>query len=68
MPNELSVALEVEPTPEGRHEIGVAWAARLAKEVVDGGAPGVHLYAFNQHDTVLTVLEEAGVLPVPSPR
>ncbi|MFT4157472.1 MAG: methylenetetrahydrofolate reductase [Microbacterium sp.] len=64
LPGELAIALEVEPTPEGRHEIGVEWAARLAREVVAGGAPGVHLYAFNQHDTVLTVLEEAGVLPV----
>ena len=27
-----------------------------------GGAPGVHLYAFNHHDTVLAVLREAGIL------
>lgn len=64
LPSELAIALDVEPTPEGRHEIGVEWAARLAREVVAGGAPGIHLYAFNRHDTVLTVLEEAGVLPV----
>jgi len=64
LPSELAIALDVEPTPEGRHEIGVEWAARLAREVIAGGAPGIHLYAFNQHDTVLTVLEEAGVLPV----
>ncbi|MFT4260243.1 methylenetetrahydrofolate reductase [Microbacterium sp.] len=63
LPNELAVALEVEPTPEGREEVGVEWAARLAREVTAGGAPGVHLYAFNQHHTVLTVLEEAGILP-----
>lgn len=63
LPSELAIALDVEPTPEGRHEIGVEWAARLAREVVAGGAPGIHLYAFNQHHTVLTVLEEAGVLP-----
>lgn len=63
LPSELSIALEVEPTPEGRREIGVEWAARLTRAVVDGGAPGVHLYAFNQHETVLTVLAEAGILP-----
>lgn len=63
LPSELSIALEVEPTVEGRREIGVEWAARLTREVVAGGAPGVHLYAFNQHETVLTVLAEAGVLP-----
>lgn len=64
LPNELAVALDVEPTPEGRRLVGVAHAAGLAREVVDGGAPGVHLYAFNQHQTVLEVLSEAGVLPV----
>lgn len=63
LPSELSIALEVEPTTEGRREIGIEWAARLAREVVDGGAPGIHLYAFNQHETVLTVLEEAGIVP-----
>ncbi|HCS60565.1 MAG TPA: 5,10-methylenetetrahydrofolate reductase [Microbacterium sp.] len=63
LPSELSIALEVEPTTEGRREIGIEWAARLSREVIAGGAPGIHLYAFNQHETVLTVLAEAGVLP-----
>lgn len=61
LPGELSVALEVEPTPEGRRKVGVAHAAELVREVVAGGAPGVHLYAFNNHDTVLAVLREAGI-------
>lgn len=63
LPGELVVALEVEPTAEGRRQIGVEWAARLAADVVAGGAPGVHLYAFNQHDTVLDVLAAADILP-----
>ncbi|WP_424936718.1 MULTISPECIES: methylenetetrahydrofolate reductase [Bacteria] len=62
LPSELAIALEVEPTTEGRAEIGIASAAALAREVVAGGAPGVHLYAFNQHTTVLRVLEDAGLL------
>lgn len=62
LPGELSVALEVEPTAEGRTDIGVAHAAELVRAVVAGGAPGVHLYAFNQHTTVLRVLAEAGIL------
>jgi methylenetetrahydrofolate reductase (NADPH) len=67
LPAELAVALEVEPTAEGRHEVGIAFAARLAREVVDGGAPGVHLYAFNHHHAVLAVLRGAGILtPLPS--
>ncbi|WP_433674378.1 methylenetetrahydrofolate reductase [Microbacterium gorillae] len=62
IPGELTVGLEIEPTPEGQRELGVAYAAKLARAVVDGGAPGVHLYAFNNHDTVLAVLREAGIL------
>ncbi|MFK4791352.1 methylenetetrahydrofolate reductase [Microbacterium sp. ZW T5_56] len=62
IPGELIVGLEIEPTPEGQRELGVAYAAKLARAVVDGGAPGVHLYAFNNHDTVLAVLREAGIL------
>ena len=62
LPADLAIALEIEPTPEGQREVGIAHAARLAQDVVAGGAPGVHLYAFNSHDTVLAVLQAAGIL------
>ena len=62
LPGELAVALEIEPTADGRREVGVAYAAALVRAVVAGGAPGIHLYAFNHHDTVLAVLREAGIL------
>ncbi|MGN8554055.1 UNVERIFIED_CONTAM: methylenetetrahydrofolate reductase [Microbacterium sp. SLM126] len=65
LPSELAIALEVEPTPEGQRALGVAHAADLARDVVAGGAPGVHLYAFNSHDTVLAVLRDAGILTHP---
>lgn len=62
LPSDLAIALDVEPTPEGQREIGIAYAADLARAVLAGGAPGVHLYAFNNHDMVLAVLREAGIL------
>jgi methylenetetrahydrofolate reductase (NADPH) len=65
LPAELAIALDVEPTTEGRHDIGVAFAAGLVREVVAGGAPGIHLYAFNDHRTVLAVLRDADVLTPP---
>lgn len=65
LPGELAVALDIEPTADGQREVGIASAARLVREVVDGGAPGVHLYAFNNHDTVLAVLREADILTQP---
>ncbi|WP_285116250.1 methylenetetrahydrofolate reductase [Leifsonia sp. fls2-241-R2A-40a] len=69
LPSDLAIELEVEPTDEGRREIGIAWAARLGERLLDGGAPGLHLYTFNQHEAVLSVLDRIGVLPaVESPR
>lgn len=66
LPAELSIQLEVELTEEGQRQIGIDHAVRLGQDVLAGGAPGLHLYAFNQHDTVLTVLEGCGALPMPS--
>ncbi|GAB2839789.1 methylenetetrahydrofolate reductase [Microbacterium insulae] len=65
LPSELAIPLEVEPTAEGQRAVGIAHAAGLARDVVAGGAPGVHLYAFNSHDTVLAVLRDAGILTHP---
>lgn len=62
LPSELEIALQVEPDDDGRARIGVAYAAELSRRLIKGGAPGIHLYAFNQHETVLSVLEEAGLL------
>ncbi|WP_345802130.1 methylenetetrahydrofolate reductase [Microbacterium sp. AZCO] len=65
LPTGLAAALDAEPTAEGQRAVGIAHAVELAREVVAGGAPGIHLYAFNHHETVLEVLREAGAL-VPS--
>ncbi|QHC56955.1 methylenetetrahydrofolate reductase [Rathayibacter tanaceti] len=63
VPAELAIALDVEPDDEARCRIGVDHAARLVRTLVDGGAPAVHLYAFNRHEPVLAVLAESGLLP-----
>lgn len=62
LPSELAIALEIEPTLEGQTDLGVQYAAELARAVVAGGAPGVHLYAFNDHETVLATLRGADIL------
>ncbi|WP_241979645.1 methylenetetrahydrofolate reductase [Cryobacterium suzukii] len=66
LPAELSIELEVEPTEQGQRQIGIDYAVRLSQDVLAGGAPGLHLYAFNQHDTVLSILEGCGARPVPA--
>jgi len=56
-PAELEIDLEIEPDPEAQAELGISYAARLAADVLDGGAPGLHLYTFNRHEAVLDVLD-----------
>jgi methylenetetrahydrofolate reductase (NADPH) len=62
LPSELAIRLEVEPTDEGRREIGIAHAARFAEQLVAGGAPGIHLCTFNQPQTSLEVLYRCGLV------
>jgi methylenetetrahydrofolate reductase (NADPH) len=62
LPSELGIRLEVEPTDEGRREIGIDHAARFAERLVAGGAPGIHLYTFNQPQTSLEVLARCGLV------
>jgi methylenetetrahydrofolate reductase (NADPH) len=60
-PTELSDALDNAVDTTHREAIGVEWTAKMVRELLDAGAPGIHLYAFNQHHAVLSVLREAGV-------
>lgn len=60
-PRDLAIALEVEPTEEGRWEIGVDHATRFAQSLIDAGAPALHLYTFNRADAVVAVLDRLGL-------
>jgi methylenetetrahydrofolate reductase (NADPH) len=61
-PADLAIRLEIEPTEEGQREIGIAWAVDMASRLIEDGAPGIHLYTFNQHEIVLSVLRRLGLL------
>lgn len=65
-PSELAIALEIEPDADARFDLGVDFAARLAGEVLAGGAPGLHLYTFNRHEAVLAVLDRLGLATIPA--
>jgi methylenetetrahydrofolate reductase (NADPH) len=60
-PLELGARLQGSEDSGKRAEIGIAWCADMIRHLVNAGAPGIHLYAFNQHETVLSALEQAGV-------
>ncbi|MBZ6372654.1 MAG: methylenetetrahydrofolate reductase [Microbacterium hominis] len=61
-PDDLGEALETATDAAAQRAVGIAHAADLARAVLDGGAPGIHLYAFNNHETVLAVLRAAGLI------
>ena len=46
---------------EAQHEHGIQYSAALAREVLDAGAPGVHVYTFNKHRPALDLLEHVGL-------
>lgn len=60
-PVELATQLAVSDSKQ-RVEAGIAWAAKLVDELVSGGAPGIHLYAFNEHERVTEVLRRANLI------
>ncbi len=60
-PYELSQQLRSTSSPDKWKSLGIGWCARMIRELVEAGAPGIHLYAFNQHETVLSALKQAGV-------
>lgn len=61
LPVELDQRLQSTEDPRERAQHGIEWCADMIRDLVDAKAPGVHLYAFNQHETVLSALEQAGV-------
>lgn len=57
-PTDLLAQLDA-ATPEDAYEIGLRATADLVRGVLDAGAPGLHLYTFNQHAAVLRLLDVA---------
>lgn len=43
-------------------ELGVEHVVDLARDLLAGGAPSIHLYTFNRHEQVLAVLRELALL------
>jgi methylenetetrahydrofolate reductase (NADPH) len=61
MPVELLARLSAAETPDARYAVGIEHATRLSRDLLDGGAPGLHLYTFNRHEAVLSVLRATGL-------
>ena len=59
MPTRLLEELRAAGDPA---RVGIAHAAQLARDVLAGGASGIHLYTFNRSDAPLAVLGDVGLL------
>jgi methylenetetrahydrofolate reductase (NADPH) len=59
MPAGLLADLERSDDPVA---VGIAHATELGRALLDGGAPGLHLYTFNRPEAPLAVLRDVGLL------
>jgi len=69
-PRELFDRLAAHDDPAERHRAGVQATAELVKAVLDGGAPGIHVYTFNQPEPALDLLAATnlgGAVPLNDP-
>ncbi|WP_434612417.1 methylenetetrahydrofolate reductase [Arthrobacter sp. A5] len=76
----LGTLAGVEPSPDlvralaaadddgERRRIGVRATVDLARAALDAGAPGIHLYTFNEHGAALDVLDKLQLLRPERPR
>jgi len=60
-PDELAEAVESAATPQDRQRIVVDAAVELSNALIEGGAPGLHLYCMNRSETVLEIVDALGI-------
>lgn len=56
-PRDLAHALAAAESPAERRRLGVAATVDLTRRLVDGGAPGLHLFTLNQTRTTFEILD-----------
>lgn len=61
-PAPVDLEREMEAAGGFAPELGVEHVVKLARALLAGGAPSIHLYTFNRHEQVLAVLRELELL------
>lgn len=61
VPERVRSALAAATTPEEEYETGMELTAELAREIVAGGASGLHIYTHNNPDNTHDLLTRIGV-------
>jgi methylenetetrahydrofolate reductase (NADPH) len=57
----LWAKLEATDDPDSRLEIAVDATVRQIERLIDGGAPGVHIYTLNQADATVRICERIDI-------
>lgn len=61
-PEYLRKHLEATDSVEEMYSVGVGLGAKLARELHEAGAPGIHMYTFNKAAPALDVIDAAGLV------
>jgi methylenetetrahydrofolate reductase (NADPH) len=64
IPEELTA--EVGIRPEHALDIGVEWAVKQCRELLDYGVPGLHFYVMGNPDPAIRVIDQLDVIPATS--
>lgn len=67
-PRQLLAQLEKAESPEAAAAVGAEASTRLARDLLDGGATGIHLYTSNRSEASVAVLDGVGLLPAKGTR
>jgi methylenetetrahydrofolate reductase (NADPH) len=59
-PEDLAARVEAADEAD-RHKVAVEAASELCRALLDGGAPGLHLYGLNRSETVLAIAADLGL-------
>ena len=64
-PEEFASALEaVKEDEAGQFEVGVDWAVKQCRELLDEGVPGMHFYVLNKAAATERILDAVNLAPV----
>lgn len=61
LPKDFLAALENAASDEEQFEVGVEFATRQVRELLDADVPGVHFYVLNQSPAAVRVLQSLGI-------
>jgi methylenetetrahydrofolate reductase (NADPH) len=61
VPSDLHGRLISAPDDDAAREIGMAYTVQLGRELLEAGAPGLHIFALNQSKAATRVAQEVGL-------